>query len=196
MIPVKLTVATDGHVSQVELADTSGNPKFDRAVQLHLLRVHYIPALTAEGVPFESIVQFNYKDVNEARTPRVVEGKVIPEQTEATASAPAPAARNDALFDEVGRIKRMRCQDFLWEYDIIKEASRGRPFYDEFSLRAIRAMYMVYRKGGGDHLNKLNAAFPSAVRAAADECRDQPEKMFFRDVMAPALDARLDTGSH
>ena len=96
------------------------------------------------------------------------------------------------VFDEVDRISRMRCQDFLWEYDLMKEIAGAKPVYDERMLKTSLGMFIVHKSVKDDELNRITMDFSQGVREAVNECRKRPGAKYFLEVLSPILESRLE----
>jgi TonB family protein len=187
-VPVNLDIGADGRATKVELLGTSGNDKFDEKVRNYYARFRFIPALDDNGAPIPSTYKFIYKyQINEQDPPPAPPTLPPP----ASATVGEPGVSNARVFDEVDRVTRMHCKDFLWEYDLMKEIAGARPLYNERMLRTSLAMFIVQMNVKGDELGTLNNAFSSGVREAVDECRKRPDAKYFLDVLSPALKTRL-----
>lgn len=186
-VRVTLSVGNDGRVRAVDLENTSGDAKFDDRLRKYYQKSRLIPALSETGVPIESAYRFIFKNHN---TPyRTVTG--IPNPSDVTATATTSGPSNEKVFDEVARVRRMRCSDFLWEYDLMREIAGARPIYDELLFRTAQAMYMVSEQVTGDAVRDLQMTFTRGVRAAADECRKRPNDAFYDAVFVPTLRAKI-----
>ena len=75
---------------------------------------------------------------------------------------------------EKARISKMRCSDFVWEWDLIREESDNAAA-TEFMPRIATTMYATMRTEAGDYVDaKVWKASAKALREAADHCKDNP----------------------
>jgi TonB family protein len=185
-VSLELSVGSDGVVQTVSALNSSGDPRFDEKLRKYYSKVRMIPALTEQGVPIESRYRFVFRQAG--ATP-LSQASYVPGGTPTQVSASAPS--KDRLFDEVGRINRMRCKDFLWEYDLMKDIAGAKAVYDERILRTAQAMFVVQDKVAGDALQELRIRFSESVRAAVDDCRKRPDEKFFEGVLTPVLREKL-----
>jgi hypothetical protein len=100
---------------------------------------------------------------------------------------PPTPTENQHAAEEGARISRMHCKDFLWEYDLMLSV-RARLDQEEMPRTAM-ALYGVMKNQSPDAIAKLYRVTSKALRKASDTCRAQPEAMFVKDALVPALDA-------
>lgn len=189
-VPLQMQVGPDGHVTEIKALGSSGDEAFDQKLLKYGKKFRFIPALSEDGTPIASTFAFVYKATSMQGSPRAMSTGEFPGST-ATRAAPS---RND-LYDEVGRVTRMRCKDFLWEYDLLKDIAGSRPVNDELMLRTTQAMYLVHSKTSGDAVKDVGLKFSRALREAVSQCRKIPEEKFFIGVFAPAFDNILGRGT-
>jgi TonB family protein len=188
-VPLNLEVAADGRVSKVTLLGSSGNAQFDEKVRKYYSRFRFIPALDDNGTPQPGVFEFAYKySINEKDDPPLPPMRAPADPNSATVST--SGVSTPKVFDEVDRIKRMRCKDFLWEYDLMKDIAGAKPVYNEQMLRTSLAMFIVHKSVKSGELNTINMAFSESVRDTANQCRKQPDARYFLDALVPALESR------
>jgi TonB family protein len=184
-ISVELAVGNDGRVMDVKLLSSSGDPQFDQRVRKYYLKFRMIPALAENGMSIESVYHFVFRTKPDPSPLPTTNPAVAP------ITVTASAQPNEKLFDEVARINRMHCKDFLWEFDLMKDIAGSKPLYDERLLRTVQAMYVVQEKVAGDAIVDFKMMFSRGVRASVDECRKRPDEKFFQGVFVPTLKAKL-----
>ena len=108
-----------------------------------------------------------------------------------TGNEPKPVAANadPQLTDkEKARIRKMTCKDFIWEWDLIREAA-GDGVFTEFMPRIAVSMYAAARTEAGDYVDaKVWPASKKALKKAVDACRDAPTQLFWQDTFKPLMD--------
>lgn len=187
---VEMSIDKQGKVVDVKEISSSGDAAYVEKVRKYCLKMRFVPALADDGTPIESKQQMRFKSTE-------LKPFTNPDHMTDTAGNPFPSAATasgvaaNKVFDEVERIGRMRCKDFAWEYDLMKDAAGSKPVYDERMLKTVRAMYMVQEKVDAEHLGTLNSQFPRAVRDSLDACRQKPDENFFRVVFVPTMKARM-----
>jgi hypothetical protein len=108
-----------------------------------------------------------------------------------TGAVPKPvAAKPDPQLTEKekARIRKMKCSDFKWEWDLIeKEADDATP--TEFMPRIATAMYTAYRTEQGEYVDaKVWKASAKGLEEAAKRCAGSPEQLFWQDTFRPIMD--------
>jgi hypothetical protein len=188
-IMVRISVGPDGRATAVDLDPPSGDPKFDERIRKLYLQLRVIPALTDAGVPIASKVAASL----ELHRRGLMSSMNDPWSAQAAAGNQVDSAgiSQAQLPDEVARIVRMRCKDFLWEYDLMREIAGRRPLYDERLFKALLAMTLVYVKATGEQVNQVVKNFPEGVRVGTEQCRASPDIAFFQESFAPAIRAAL-----
>lgn len=165
-------VGVDGRVSEVLVTENTAEPPFEPQLVKVLESARFRPAIDASG--------------------KLVEGntELKVELRQSTGSEPKPVATKlgpEAIEPEKERIKRMRCVDFVWEWDLIREESSS--VATEFMPRIATTAYVNLRQEEGAYVDsKAWKASPKALRESADRCRDNPQAQFFQDTFKPLMD--------
>jgi hypothetical protein len=106
---------------------------------------------------------------------------------------PPPAkprlSESEFLATEGARILRMKCKDFLWEYDLMK-ALRAR-VAEEQMPRIAMAVYLSSRQLPASQINDVFAAGKKGLPESAEACRQKPDAMFMNDVLTPTFDGLM-----
>ena len=165
-------VGPDGKVREVLVTEntTEGlEPQLVRVLQSARFR----PAIDASGRPVEASIEM----------------KVELRQSTATEPKPVAAKPDPQLTDkEKARIRKMRCSDFVWEWDLIREEA-GDAAAMEFMPRIATTMYASMRSEAGDYVDaKVWKASPKALREAADQCKDNPSAPFWDGIFKGVMD--------
>lgn len=168
-----LRVGEDGRVKEVLVTENTAEPAFEPQVVKVLQSARFRPGIDAAGRLVESSVEMKV------------------ELRQSTGSSPKPvAAKPDSLLTdrEKSRIKRMRCIDFIWEWDLIRKEA-GDAVVTEFMPRIATAMYATLRTEAGEYVDaKVWKVSPKALRQTADRCRDNPQALFWQDTFKPIMD--------
>lgn len=168
-----LRVGEDGRVKEVLVTENTAEPAFEPQVVKVLQSARFRPGIDAAGRLVESSVEMKV------------------ELRQSTGSSPKPvAAKPDSLLtdQEKSRIKRMRCIDFIWEWDLIRKEA-GDAVVTEFMPRIATAMYATLRTEAGEYVDaKVWKVSPKALRQTADRCRDNPQALFWQDTFKPIMD--------
>jgi len=167
-----LRVGDDGRVKEVLVTENTAEPAFEPQVVRVLQSAKFRPGIDASGKPVESSVEMKV------------------ELRQSTGSEPKPvAAKPDPQLTEKekARIRRMRCADFVWEWDVIRENSDDSA--KEFMPRIATAMYATLRTEAGAYVDaKVWKVYGKALRETADRCRDTPQTPFWQDTFKPIMD--------
>jgi Gram-negative bacterial TonB protein C-terminal len=165
-------VGEDGRVREVLITENTTEPGFEPQLVRVLQSARFRPAIDASGKPIEANTEMRV------------------ELRQGTSDTPKPvAAKPDPLLTdkEKARIKKMRCSDFVWEWDLIRDAASNAPV--EFMPRIATTMYATLRSDAGDYVDsKVWKAAPKGLKEAADQCRDSPGALFWDGVFRSVMD--------
>lgn len=177
---LEFTVRSDGTLTDPRIVESSGSQSFDaEALRTTPESLRVRPAITADGkIRDDATVRMAYGNSLKRIAPPARPEKETPVRTEGERTA-----------DEGQRILRMRCQDFLWEYDFMVGLKAR--VMDEEMPRTSVAVYRAVKQLPEKAMKKLWRVAPAAIKGAADECRVQPAANFVKDVLVPAFDSRL-----
>jgi TonB family protein len=176
-VQATLRVGMDGRVTNVQVTQTNTEGNYgEEAVKL-FQSLRFRPAIDDQG--------------------RIIEGNVAMkvEFRVSTAQEPKPAPANSdpaATENEKARIKRMRCSDFNWEYQFIREQSGRDDISTEALARLSLAAYAAERAAAGTVVDALvwkNAA--KAIRQTAEFCGENPAVNYYNEALKPVLDGLL-----
>jgi hypothetical protein len=169
-------VGADGAVKDVLVTENTTEEGLEPQLIRVLRSAKFRPAIDANG----RLVDSN------------VEMKV--ELRQSTADTPKPVLANpDAAANdkEKARIKNMRCSDFVWEWDLIREEA-GEGTSTEFMPRIATLMYAAMRTEAGDYVDaKVWKESPKGLKEAVDQCRDNPSAPFWDGVFKPVMDEAI-----
>jgi hypothetical protein len=134
------------------------------------------PAIDAAGSPVDSSIEMKV----ELRTSTGAEPK------------PAPAKPDPQLTDkEKARLRKMSCKDFLWEWDILREAA-GDGVYTEFMPRIAVSLYAQERSQAGDVVDsKVWPVAKKVLKETVEQCRDNTVQPFWQGTFKPVMDAAV-----
>ncbi len=165
-------VGVDGRVKEVLVTENTAEPAFEPQLVKVLQSARFRPAIDEGG----KLVEAN------------TEMKV--ELRQSTGSEPKPvAAKPDPQLNdkEKERIMRMRCVDFIWEWDLLRAEANA--VATEFMPRIATTAYVNLRQAEGAYVDsKAWKSSPKALRESADRCRDNPQALFFQDTFKPIMD--------
>jgi hypothetical protein len=171
-VTATVRVGEDGKVREVLVTENTSDGLEAQLVKV-LQSARFRPAIDASGRPVEASVEMKV------------------ELRQSTGSEPKPvAAKPDPqLTDkEKARIKKMRCSDFLWEWNLIRDEA-GDAAATEFMPRIATTLYASMRSEAGDYVDtKVWKASPKALREAADQCKDNPTAPFWDGIFKSVMD--------
>lgn len=168
-----LRVGEDGLVREVLVTENTADSALEQPVIKVLQSARFRPAIDASGRVIEASAEIKV------------------ELRPSTGSEPKPvAAKPDPqLTDkEKARIKKMRCSDFIWEWDILRgEADDA--VVTEFMPRIAVLMYAAARTEAGEYVDaKVWKASAKGLREAVDQCRDNPQAPFWDGIFKSVMD--------
>jgi len=171
-VTATVRVGDDGKVREVLVTENT-TEGFEAQLVKVLQSARFRPAIDATGRPVEASIEMKV------------------ELRQSTGSEPKPvAAKPDPqLTDkEKARIKKMRCSDFLWEWNLIRDEA-GDAAATEFMPRIATTLYVSMRSEAGDYVDtKVWKASPKALREAADQCKDNPTAPFWDGIFKSVMD--------
>lgn len=169
-------VGVDGQVLEVTKIENTTDDGFEQQLIKVLQNVRFRPALDEGGRPIEANIDMKV------------------EMRPSTGSMPKPvAAKPDPQLTEKekARIRKMKCSDFRWEWDLIeKEADDAAA--TEFMPRIATAMYAAHRTEQGEYVDaKVWKASPKAMQEAAKGCGATPDALFWQDTYKQLMDTAV-----
>jgi len=173
-------VGVDGRVSEVLITESTAEAGFEPQLVKVLQSARFRPAIDASGKPVEANIEM----------------KVELRQSTGVEPKPVPAKPDPQLADkEKERIKRMRCSDFLWEWNLIREEA-GDATATEFMPRIATSMYAAKRTEAGEYVDvKVWKAASKALRETANRCEESPSAPFWDGVFKSVLDEAVPPSS-
>jgi hypothetical protein len=165
-------VGTDGRVKDVLVTENSTEAVFEPMIVKVLQSARFRPAIDAAGNPVEASEEMKV----ELRTSTGAEPKPVP-------AKPDPQLNEK----ERARILKMTCKDFIWEWDILREAASDP--YTEFMPRIAVITYAKLRADAGDVVDgKVWPVSKKVLKQSVDQCRDNPQTPFFEGVFKSVMD--------
>jgi hypothetical protein len=165
-------VTADGHVSDVLITENTTEAGLEPQLIKVLQSARFRPAIDASGKLVEGSIEMKV------------------ELRQSTANEPKPVANKSETEQndkEKARIKKMRCSDFMWEWDLLRDAA-GDPA-TEFMPRIATTMYKEMRSEAGDYVDaKVWKAAPKAFKESASRCRDNPAAPFWDGIFKSVMD--------
>jgi len=171
-VTATVRVGNDGRVKDVQVTENTTEGMDQQLVKV-LQSARFRPAIDASGQPIEGSIDMKV----ELRPSTGVEPK------------PVPAKPDPQLTDkEKVRIKKMRCSDFVWEWNLIRDQADDAAA-TEFMPRIATTLYAAMRTEAGEYVDaKVWKAAPKALRQAADQCKDNPSAPFWDGIFKSVMD--------
>ena len=166
-------VGEDGRVRDVLITENTTEAGLEPQLTKVLQSAHFRPAIDANGKLVEGSIEM----------------KVELRQSTGAEPKPVAAKPDSALTDkEKVRIRKMRCSDFVWEWDLIREEA-GDATATEFMPRIATTMYAAMRTEAGEYVDvKVWKASAKGLKEAASQCRDSPQGLFFDGIFKSVMD--------
>lgn len=166
-------VGADGRVQDVLVTENTADAAFEPQIVKVLQSARFRPAIDASGKPVEGSIEMNVELRSSTGTePKPVAAKPDPELTD----------------KEKARIRKMACKDFVWEWDLIREAANG-SVVTEFMPRITVTMYAAVRAQAGEYVDaRIWRASTKGLKNAVEQCRETPDAPFFDGVFRTVMD--------
>jgi len=165
----ELTVDADGRVTAVRIAESSGNEGFDKIVRNYYSKFRLIPALSEAGQPMPAATEVRFRvAIDDPQSARV-------------------RSPEDFVQAEVKRIRRMQCDDFIWEYDRMQEIAHGSALDEEYLFQTSFAMVEATQKLSAAEIERITRKSGAVLKETAKQCRENPEARYFADAYQPAV---------
>ncbi|HEU4781565.1 MAG TPA: energy transducer TonB [Steroidobacteraceae bacterium] len=175
-IPVDVYVAADGSVTNVVVSSSSRNFNADAVAADYMRSRKFLPALDDRGQPVEGMAKVNV-NMFKRGTKKVVRVTLKP---------PPVAAETD-------RVRRMMCADFVWEVTRMQEQAGVRDASVEVMPYMSAHMYSLGKDMSTAVEEKFWDTWPKTLNKVIERCEKAPEKMYFSEVLVPALDGTMPT---
>lgn len=170
-------VGVDGKVQDVLVTENTTEAAFEPMLVKVLQSASFRPAIDAAGTPVDSSIEMKV----ELRTSTGTEPKPVP-------AKPDPQATEK----EQARIRKMTCKDFVWEWDVLRDAA-GDSVYTEFMPRIAIITYAQARSAAGDVVDaKVWPASKKVLKESVDQCRDNPQVPFFDGIFKSVMDEAVN----
>jgi len=166
-------VGEDGRVREVQVTENTAEPAFESQLTKVLQSARFRPAIDASGKPVEASIAMKVElRSSTGAEPKPVAAKPDPQLTE----------------KEKARIRKMRCADFAWEWDLIRDEADDAAA-TEFMPRIATTMYAAARTEAGDYVDvKIWKAAPKALKESAERCGENPQAPFWEGIFKTVMD--------
>ena len=166
-------VGEDGKVSEVAVVENTTDDGFESQLIKVLQNARFRPAIDDSGKAIAASIDMKVElRPSTGSLPKPVAAKADPQLTER----------------EKARIRKMKCSDFSWEWQLISEEADDAAA-TEFMPRIATAMYAAARTEAGEYVDaKVWKAAPKALEEAAKRCKDAPDQLFWQDTFRAVMD--------
>jgi TonB family protein len=173
-VPLDVYVSAKGAVTNVVVTQSTGNVEADGAAATFMRERTFLPAVDERGDTMESMVRVN---VNMFKRGSKKVARVIPKP-------PAFAA-------EMDRVSRMTCADFLWEVERMRKDANIKDTSFEQTPYMSALLYKDKRNVPIEVEARFWDLWTDMHEKVVDRCEKQQTRMYFTDVLLPALDGTM-----
>jgi hypothetical protein len=175
-VPVDVHVSAAGAVTAAVVSQTTNNASADGVAAAYMRDRKFLPGLDVKGQPVASVVKVTvnmYKRANK----KVVRVTI----------KPPPMAVESA------RVRKMMCADFIFEINRLVDEAGIRDASLEVLPYMSAHMYMTQKDVPSEVQEKFWDQWPSTLRKIVDRCEKDQLKLYYTEVLVPALDGALPT---
>jgi TonB family protein len=173
-VPVDVYVNAAGEVTNVVVTQSTGNVDADSAGATFMRERKFLPAVDDRGQAMDSVVKVNV-NLFKRGSKKVARVTLKP--------PPFPA--------EMDRVSRMTCADFLWEVERMRKDANIRDTSFEQTPYMSALLYKEKRSISSEVESKFWDMWTDLHKKVVDRCEKQQTRLYFTDVLMPALDGTL-----
>lgn len=173
-VPVDVYVDARGKVTNVVVTQSSGNVDVDGVAAAFMRERSFLPAVDDNGAVMDSLVRVTVNMFNRG-TRKVARVTVKP----------------PPLALEMDRVRRMTCADFLWEVERMHDDAKIKDTSFEQTPYMSALLYKQTRNVSIDVESKFWDMWTDMHEKVVNRCEKQQTRMYFTDVLMPALDGTL-----
>jgi len=172
IIPVEVTVAADGSVTNVVVTTSSGNEAADVTAIKFMKEKKFLPALDDHAQPVEGKALGSVE----------VKSKTRMKQLQASMKPPN-------IPNEIERVRKLRCKDFLWEIDRLRQQGASTDLSHEIMPWVSLRVYMLDKKLPKDAEAAYLERWPKALAEAEATCKSTPDRLYLNDTLVLILES-------
>ena len=173
-VPVDIRVAADGAVTSAVVSDSTGNVTADGLAAAWMRDRKFLPGLDVKGRPVESMVKVTVNMFKRGNK------KVV----RVTLKPPPLAVESE-------RVKKMMCADFIFEIQRLTDDAGIRDASLEVLPYMSAHMYMTQKDVPSEVQEKFWDQWPGTLRKVVDRCQKDQLKLYYTEVLVPALDGLI-----
>jgi hypothetical protein len=170
-VPVDVRVGADGTVISVVVSETSKNSVADGLATAYMRERKFLPGLDMKGKPVTSTVKVTVNMYKRGKKNVV----------RVTLKPPPMAIESE-------RVKKMMCADFIFEVNRLVDDAGIRDASLEVLPYMSAHMYMTQKNVPSEVQEKFWDQWPGTLRKIVDRCEKDQLKLYYTEVLVPALD--------
>jgi hypothetical protein len=173
-VPVDVHVGVDGVVTAAVVSESTHNLTADGLAVAYMRDKKFLPGLDVKGQPVASVVKVTVNMFKRGKKNVV----------RVTLKPPPMAA-------ESIRVKKMMCADFIFEVNRLVDEAGIRDASLEVLPYMSAHMYMTQKDIPSEVQEKFWDQWPSTLRKVVERCEKDQLKLYYTEVLVPALDGAL-----
>ena len=173
-VPMDVYVNAQGKVTNVVVTQSTSNVEADGAAASFMRDRQFLPAVDERGEAMDALVRVTVNMFKRGSR------KVVRVTTK-----PPPLAM------ELDRVQRMTCADFLWEVERMHKEARIKDTSFEQTPYMSALLYKQRRSVPIEVESKFWDMWTDTHEKVVKRCEKQQTRMYFTDVLMPALDGTL-----
>jgi TonB family protein len=173
-VPMDVFVNAKGEVTSAVVTQSTGNIEADGAASSFMRERKFLPAVNGDGVAMDSVIRVNVNMFK--RGARKV--------ARVSSKPPSFAVEKD-------RVQRMTCADFLWEVERMREGANIKDTSFELTPYMSALLYKEKHQVPIEVEDKFWDMWTDMHEKVVARCEKQQTRMYFTDVLVPALDGTL-----
>ena len=173
-VPMDVFVSANGVVTNAVVTESTGNLEADAAAANFMRERKFLPAVNGDGAAMDSVIRVNLNMFK--RGSRKV--------ARVSSKPPSFAIEKD-------RVQRMTCADFLWEVERMHDGANIKDTSFELTPYMSALLYKEKRNVPIEVEDKFWDMWSDMHEKVVERCEKQQTKMYFTDVLMPALDGTM-----
>ena len=165
-----MTVAADGSVTNVVVTTSSGNEAADVTAIKFMKEKRFLPALDSHAQPVEGKA-LGSVEVNSKTRMKQLKARMKPPD----------------IPNEIER--KLRCRDFLWEIDRLRQQGASTDLSREIMPWVSLRVYMLDKKLPKDAEAAYLERWPKALAEAEATCKATPDRLYLNDTLVLILES-------
>lgn len=169
-------VDAQGQVTGSRIVEKSGSGVFDERMRGYWKDTAFMPALDASGTPTVDTLRItNTYSVDD-------KGSLVLRDLKNRSHIDGNQGVDDAA-----RVQRMRCRDFVWEYEFMQRRAPKVKLQHEAIFHVPFAMFLAGGTVNDDGRDALIREWSTLVERLLADCRQRPDSRYWTDVFVPVF---------